>query len=43
MSRLDGPKDVYVSEYDRIRFGRTEHVCEHWRSSPRPWQFTLFH
>lgn len=27
-------KDVWVNAYTRERFGRTEHVCAHWRSSP---------
>jgi len=26
--------DVFVNAYERIRFGRTEHVCAHWRSRP---------
>jgi hypothetical protein len=30
-----GPKVVHVRDYTRVRFGRTEHVCEHWRSFPR--------
>lgn len=33
-------KDVYVREYSRIRFGREENVCDHWRS--RPYQLPLF-
>lgn len=27
-------KDVFVHAYTRIRFGRIEYVCSHWRSSP---------
>lgn len=27
-------KDVFVTAYTRIRYGRTEFVCQHWRSSP---------
>lgn len=27
-------KDVFVTAYTRIRFGRVESVCQHWRSSP---------
>ena len=27
-------KQVHVRAYERIRFGRKEHVCEHWRSWP---------
>jgi len=23
---------VFVNAYQRVRFGRTEHVCAHWRS-----------
>lgn len=26
--------DVFVNAYERIRFGRVEHVCAHWRSRP---------
>jgi len=26
--------DVFVNAYERVRFGRVEHVCAHWRSSP---------
>jgi len=25
-------KGVFVNAYTRVRFGRTEHVCEHYRS-----------
>ena len=28
------PKDVHVRNYQRSRFGKTEFVCEHWRSHP---------
>jgi len=27
-------KDVFVNKYTRFRFGRIEHVCQHWRSHP---------
>lgn len=27
-------KPVHVHEYTRVRFGRLEYVCEHWRSLP---------
>jgi hypothetical protein len=27
-------KAVHVRDYYRTRFGRLEHVCEHWRSWP---------
>lgn len=26
--------DVFVNAYERVRFGRVEHVCAHWRSRP---------
>jgi len=28
------PKTVHVSPYMRYRYGRWEHVGEHWRSMP---------
>lgn len=28
-------KSVYVHAYLRRRFGRLEHVIQHWRSNPR--------
>ena len=28
-------KPVHVRDYLRTRFGRLEHVCEHWRSWPQ--------
>jgi len=28
------PKAVHVCSYTRMRFGRLEHVREHWRSWP---------
>jgi hypothetical protein len=28
------PKTVHVCAYTRIRFGRVEYVCEHYRSWP---------
>jgi hypothetical protein len=34
------PKTVYVTSYRRWRFGRTEHVRQHWRSHPD--QLSLF-
>ena len=27
-------KSVFVRTYVRFRFGRREHVCQHWRSHP---------
>ena len=27
-------KSVFVRAYARFRFGRREHVCQHWRSHP---------
>lgn len=27
-------KSVFVRAYKRFRFGRTENVCQHWRSNP---------
>jgi hypothetical protein len=27
-------KNVFVRAYFRFRFGRKEHVCQHWRSNP---------
>ena len=33
------PKVVYVRAYDRFRFGRTEHVCSHYRSRPHQYTF----
>ncbi len=27
-------KSVFVRAYTRLRFGRRERVCEHWRSHP---------
>ena len=32
-------KAVHVRSYQRTRFGRREHVCEHWRSWPRQLSF----
>lgn len=34
------PKTVHVRPYVRFRFGKHEHVCEHWRSYPG--QLVLF-
>ena len=28
------PKSVFVRAYIRLRFGRLENVCQHWRSFP---------
>lgn len=33
-------KGVHVRAYTRFRFGRTENVCQHWRSFPE--QLVLF-
>ena len=33
-------KNVRVRPYVRFRFGKLEHVCEHWRSLPN--QMNLF-
>lgn len=33
-------RSVFVRAYTRFRFGRTESVCQHWRSHPG--QLTLF-
>lgn len=33
-------KDVFVRTYTRLRFGRVENVCQHWRSHPN--QLQLF-
>lgn len=33
-------KDVYVRQYVRMRFGKLESVCQHYRS--RPYQYVLF-
>ena len=27
-------REVWVRAYERIRFGRVEFVCAHWRSRP---------
>jgi len=34
-------KSVFVRAYIRIRFGRLEHVCQHWRSSPYQLNFAF--
>lgn len=34
------PKSVLVRAYTRMRFGRVENVCMHWRSYPN--QLSLF-
>ena len=28
------PRSVFVRAYMRFRFGRHEHVCQHYRSAP---------
>jgi len=33
-------KNVFVRAYTRIRFGKLEYVCQHWRSHPG--QLSLF-
>jgi hypothetical protein len=33
-------KTVFVHQYRRFRFGKTESVCQHWRSNPN--QLLLF-
>lgn len=40
MGMLSKVKAVYVSSYTRFRFGRIEHVRQHWRSHPG--QLSLF-
>ena len=30
--RRDMKAGVFVNAYERVRFGRVEHVCAHWRS-----------
>ncbi len=40
MGRLSEMGSVFVRAYTRFRFGRTEHVCQHWRSHPG--QLNLF-
>ena len=32
LRRRDMKTGVFVSAYERVRFGRVEHVCAHWRS-----------
>lgn len=34
MGVLTKVKSVFVRAYLRFRFGRIEHVCQHWRSHP---------
>jgi hypothetical protein len=41
MANCYDPKDVHVHAYKRTRFGRTEDVCEHWRSHPYQQQLTF--
>ncbi len=40
MPLASNPKSVFVRQYTRFRFGRTEQVRQHWRSCPN--QLTLF-
>lgn len=40
MPRHIKPKDVFVRNYTRHRFGKDENVRQHWRS--RPQQLSLF-
>lgn len=41
MVRVRHPgRGVHVRAYTRRRFGRDEHVCQHWRSHPG--QLSLF-
>lgn len=37
----DKAKNVFVRAYVRFRFGRIEHVCQHWRSWPGQLSFTF--
>jgi hypothetical protein len=39
VSPMTGLKGVHVDAYTRIRFGRLEHVCAHWRSWPNQLTF----
>lgn len=32
LKEMDMKTGVFVSAYERVRFGRVEHVCAHWRS-----------
>lgn len=34
MVRINGMKVVFVNSYIRVRGGRVEHVCSHFRSWP---------
>lgn len=34
------PKSVFVRAYVRLRYGKIENVCQHWRSFPH--QLALF-
>lgn len=40
MHYMHKTKDVFVRAYIRLRFGRLENVCQHWRSHPG--QLVLF-
>lgn len=33
------PKSVFVRAYRRLRFGRLEFVCQHYRSLPHQYSF----
>lgn len=34
-------KNIFVHRYTRFRFGRTENVCQHWRSAPGQMEFNF--
>lgn len=34
MNTYNALRSVFVRAYLRFRFGRLEHVCQHWRSHP---------
>ena len=40
MHYVHKPKSVFVRTYTRLRFGKIENVCQHWRSLPH--QLVLF-
>lgn len=39
MPNIERVKDVHVRAYERTRFGKQEHVREHWRTHPRQYVF----
>ena len=41
MAFYEKVKDVFVRAYVRMRFGRQEHVCAHWRSHPGQLELSL--